>query len=277
MILIWRYALQSLSLVLPHLQTSQQSLSVTFSIQTHNRCMSKAFQHFVPILSGARSFAARMRWGRMQYEWLWSAALQMATDTTGLLQRMLPRLDATHLAVCIAVSKLFETSPENRNHSQAFGCCQPCLPCMTDLVLPRLQTRQKSLSATFSIKTHNRCISKAFQHFVEILSGARSFAAHMHWDLAVSKLVLPRLQTRQQSLSVTFSIQTHNRCISKAFQHFVQILSGARSFAARMHWGRMLSNGFGRLHSNGYGHNWAVATDVTKIRCYSPGGMHCSL
>ena len=48
-------------------------------------------------------------------------------------------------------------------------------------------------------------------------------------------------------------------------QHFVQILSGARSFAARMHWGRMLSNGFGRLHSNGYGHNWAVATDVTKI------------
>ena len=238
---------------------------------------------------------------------------QMATDTTGLLQRMLPRLDATHLAVCIAVSKLFETSPENRNHSQAFGCCQPCLPCMTDLVLPRLQTRQKSLSATFSIKTQ----SMHFQSFPTLCGSYRVHGALLlicigigcseFWPAALKWLlgcvlprldayrvhgalllicigilqslswVLPRLQTRQQSLSVTFSIQTHNRCISKAFQHFVQILSGARSFAARMHWGRMLSNGFGRLHSNGYGHNWAVATDVTKIRCYSPGGMHCSL
>ena len=187
MILIWRYALQSLSLVLPHLQTSQQSLSVTFSIQTHNRCCPKlsntlyqSYRVHGALLLGCVGVGC----SRMALV----GCTQMATDTTGLLQRMLPRLDATHLAVCIAVSKLFETSPENRNHSQAFGCCQPCLPCMTDLVLPRLQTKQKSLSATFSIKTHNRCISKAFQHFVEILSGARSFAAHMHWDLAVSKL-----------------------------------------------------------------------------------------
>ena len=90
---------------------------------------------------------------------------QMAADMSGLLQRMLPKLDDTHLAVCIAVSKLFETSPENRNDGQAFRCCQPFLPCMTDLVLPRLHTRQQSLSVTFSIKTHNRCISIAFQHF----------------------------------------------------------------------------------------------------------------
>ena len=151
-----------------------------------------------------------------------AACTQMAADMTGLLQWMLPRLDATHLTVCIAVSKLFETQPENRNHGQAFGCCQTCLPCMPDLVLARLQTKQQSLSATFLIKIHNRCISKTFQRFV-------------------------------------------------------QILSGARNFATRMHWGRMLYNGFGRLHSNGYAHNWAVATDVTKIRCYSPGGMHCSL
>ena len=179
--------MQSLSLVLPHLQTSQQSLSVTFSIQTHNRCCPKlsntlyqSYRVHGALLLGCVGVGC----SRMALV----GCTQMATDTTGLLQRMLPRLDATHLAVCIAVSKPFETSPENRNHSQAFGCCQPCLPCMTDLVLPRLQTRQKSLSATFSIKTHNRCISKAFQHFVEILSGARSFAAHMHWDLAVSKL-----------------------------------------------------------------------------------------
>ena len=108
--------------------------------------------------------------------------IEMATHTTGLLQRMLPRLDATHLAVCIAVSKLFETSPENRNHGQAFRCCQPFLPCMTDLVLPRLQTKQQSLSVTFSIKTHKRCISKALQHFIKMLSGALNFAAHMRWD-----------------------------------------------------------------------------------------------
>ena len=38
MILTGRCALQSLSWVLPRLQTRQQSLSVTFSIQTHNRC-----------------------------------------------------------------------------------------------------------------------------------------------------------------------------------------------------------------------------------------------
>ena len=57
---------------------------------------------------------------------------------------------------------------------------------------------------------------------------------------------------------------------SMHFQSFptlcAQILSGARSFAARMHWGRMQSNGFGRLHSNGCGHDWAIATNVTKIR-----------
>ena len=93
----------------------------------------------------------------------------------------------------------------------------------------------------------------------------------------VTELVLPCLQTRQQSLNVTLSIQTRKRCMYKAFQHFAQIPSGARSFTVQMHWDRMQSNGFGRLHSNGYGHNWAVATDVTKIRCYSPGGMHCSL
>ena len=44
------------------------------------------------------------------------------------------------------------------------GCCQACLPCVTELVLPRLQTRQQSLSVTFSIKTHNRCISKTFHN-----------------------------------------------------------------------------------------------------------------
>ena len=41
---------------------------------------------------------------------------QIAADMSGLLQRILPRLDDTHLAVCIAVSKLFETQPANRNH-----------------------------------------------------------------------------------------------------------------------------------------------------------------
>ena len=98
------------------------------------------------------------------------------------------------------------------------------------------------------------------------------------------RLVLPRLHTRQPSLSVTFSIKTHNRCISilsntqaKSYRADAQILSGARSFAARMHWRRMQSNAFGRLHSNDCGHDWAIATDVTKIRWYSPGGMHCSL
>jgi hypothetical protein len=44
------------------------------------------------------------------------------------------------------------------------GCCQACLPCVTELVLPRLQTRQQSLSVTFSIQTHNRCISKTFHN-----------------------------------------------------------------------------------------------------------------
>ena len=36
---------------------------------------------------------------------------QMAADMTGLLQRMLPRLDDTHRTVCIAVSKLDPTPP----------------------------------------------------------------------------------------------------------------------------------------------------------------------
>ena len=238
---------------------------------------------------------------------------QMATDTTGLLQRMLPRLDATHLAVCIAVSKLFETSPENRNHSQAFGCCQPCLPCMTDLVLPRLQTRQQSLSGTFSIKTHNRYIStlsntlyKSYRvHSALLLRcigigcsrmalvGGTQMAAdvtgllqrmlprlddtHLAVCIAVSKLGLTPPPDESAVAKCDFLNPNAQSMLSKAFQHFVPILSGARSFAARMRWGRMQSNGFGRLHSNGYGHNWAVATDVTKIRCYSPGGMHCSL
>ena len=135
MILTWRYALQSLSLVLPHLQTSQQSLSVTFSIQTHNRCCPKlsntlyqSYRVHGALLLGCVGVGC----SRMALV----GCTQMATDTTGLLQRMLPRLDATHLAVCIAVSKPFETSPENRNHSQAFGCCQPCLPCINDWVGP---------------------------------------------------------------------------------------------------------------------------------------------
>ena len=40
---------------------------------------------------------------------------QMAADVTGLLQRMLPRLDDTHLAVCIAVSKLGLTPPPDES------------------------------------------------------------------------------------------------------------------------------------------------------------------
>ena len=36
---------------------------------------------------------------------------QMAADMTGLLQRVLPRLDDTHRTVCIAVSKLDPTPP----------------------------------------------------------------------------------------------------------------------------------------------------------------------
>ena len=109
---------------------------------------------------------------------------QMAADVTGLLQRMLPRLDDTHLAVCIAVSKLGLTPPPDES--------------------------------------------------------------------AVAKYDF--LNPNTQSM------------LSKAFRHFVQIISGARSFAAQMHWDRMQSNGFGRLHSNGCGHDWAIATDVTKIR-----------
>ena len=102
---------------------------------------------------------------------------QMATDTAGLLQRMLRRLDATHMAVCIAVSKLFETSPENRNHSQAFGCCQPCLPCMTDLVLPRLQTCQRILMEMEEKKNTNTTrdmfkMALAVEYMKAILSDA---------------------------------------------------------------------------------------------------------
>ena len=142
-----------------------------------------------------------------------------------------------------------KTSPENRNHSQAFGCCQPCLPCMTDLVLPRLQTRQQSLSGTFSIKTHNRYIStlsntlyKSYRvHSALLLRcigigcsrmalvGGTQMAAdvtgllqrmlprlddtHLAVCIAVSKLGLT--PPPDESAVVTFSIQTHNRCCPK--------------------------------------------------------------
>ena len=157
-------------LVLPRLQTKQQSLSATLSIKTHNRCcpklsdtLYKSYRVHGALLLGCIGVGC--------CPMALVGCTQTATDTTGLLQRMLPTLDVIHLAVCIAVSKPFQTSPENRNQSQAFGCRQSCLPCMTDLVLPRLHTKQQSLSATFSLKTYTPCISKAFQHFVENLIG----------------------------------------------------------------------------------------------------------
>ena len=106
-----------------------------------------------------------------------------------------------------ALQSRSHSHPENRNHSQAFGCCQACP--MTDLVLPRLQARQRSLSVTFSIQTHNRCISKAFQHF----KSYRMYGA----------LLL--------------------RCI----------------------WDRMQSNSFGRLHSRGRGHDWALQWILPRL------------
>ena len=139
MILTWRYALQSLSLVLPHLQTNQQSLSMTFSIQTHNRCMSKAFRHSGKIISGGCtnhigctelccSDALAIGCSRMALV----GCTRMAADMTGLLQRMLPRLDDTHLdSMHCSLYESFETPPENRNHGQAFGSCQACLPSLS--------------------------------------------------------------------------------------------------------------------------------------------------
>ena len=130
MILTWRYALQSLSLVLPHLQTNQQSLSMTFSIQTHNRCCPKLSDTLYKSYRVHGALLLRcigIGCSRMALV----GCTRMAADMTGLLQRMLPRLDDTHRTVCIAVSKSFETPPENRNHGQAFGSCQACLPSLS--------------------------------------------------------------------------------------------------------------------------------------------------
>ena len=107
---------------------------------------------------------------------------QMAADMSGLLQRMLPKLDDTHLAVCIADSTFGLTPPP---HEAAVAKCD---------FLNR-------------IKTHNRCIS--------ILSNTQA----------------------------------------KSHRADAQSLSDARSLTTQMHWDRMQSNGFGRLGSNGCGHD----------------------
>ena len=140
-------------LVLPRLQTRQQSLSGTLSIKTRNRYVStlsntlyKSYRvHSALLLRCIGIGCSRMAL---------VGGTQMAADVTGLLQRMLPRLDDTHLAVCIAVSKLGLTPPPDKS---AVAKC--------DFLNPNTQSM----------------LSKAFQHFVPILSGARSFAARMRW------------------------------------------------------------------------------------------------
>ena len=80
---------------------------------------------------------------------------QMAADMTGLLQRMLPRLDATHLAVCIAVSKFGLTPPPDEAAVAKWNLLN-----------------QNTQSIHFD----------TLQHSAQIISGAQSFAAQMHWD-----------------------------------------------------------------------------------------------
>ena len=107
-----------------------------------------------------------------------------------------------------ALQSRSHSHPENRNHSQAFGCCQACR--MTDLVLPRLQARQRSLSVTFSI-----------QHTIDAfpkLSNTLYKSYRMHGALLL-------------------------RCISD----------------------RMQSNSFGRLHSRGRGHDWALQRILPRL------------
>ena len=172
---------------------------------------------------------------------------QMAADMTTLLQRILPRF-----MMCTECRKTYCTDP--------IGCTE--LYCSDALGSDAVEWLWSA--ALKWLRTCLGCCNGCYQNYIIFT-----------WPHALHtlRLVLPRLHTRQQSLSVTFSIKTHNRCISilsntqaKSYRADAQILSGARSFAAQMHWDRTQSNGFGRLHSNGRGHDRAIATNVTKIR-----------
>ena len=164
------------------------------------------------------------------------------------------------------------------------------------LVLPRLHTRQQSLSVTFSIQTHTSTHFNTFQLTGKIISGGctKSHTARLS-DALGSDAVEPLVGCTQMDADMSGLLQRmckirlltwphalhtlrfgltpppHEAAIAKcdlnpnthidAFRYFPtlrrnhigrmhKILSGARSFAARMHWRRMQSNAFGRLHSN---------------------------